>query len=182
VPDDLVDDVGLGGVEGHRVVAHVLRRAEHPLGERAVEVAGRHQPGHGLDAEARELAHAGVDLAQLRDPVGREGDGLCADPEGVTCVRLVLAGELGGDEAPHLVLLGGVDHVGDGGPAPVGAAHLGDRRPPGAVAGVGHTRVIGRQLERRRVDVDTDHAESVHPGSRSFNASTKFQTDHHQMA
>jgi hypothetical protein len=115
----------------------------------------------------------------LRDAVGRKGDGLRADPVGAAGVRLVLAGELGGDDPPHVVLLGGVDHVGDGGPAPIGAAHLGDRRPPGAVAGVGHTRVIGRQLERRRVDVDTDHAESVPPGSRSFNASAKFQTDHH---
>jgi hypothetical protein len=42
--------------------------------------------------------------------------------------------------------------------------------------------VIGRQLERRRLDVCTNHEQSVPAGRMSFNAAAKFQTDRHAMA
>ena len=43
VADDLVDDVGLGRVQRHGRVAHVLGRVEAAVGERAIELLERHQ-------------------------------------------------------------------------------------------------------------------------------------------
>jgi hypothetical protein len=45
VADDLVDDVGLGGVERLAGVAQVLGRVEDPVAQRAVEVAQPDQAG-----------------------------------------------------------------------------------------------------------------------------------------
>ena len=52
VPDDLVDEVGLGRVQRHRAVADVLRRVEDAVAERAEELAQRHEPGGRVVAEA----------------------------------------------------------------------------------------------------------------------------------
>src|SRR3954447_10253360 len=52
VADHLVDQIGLGRVEGSGRVADVLRRVEYPVGERAVELPERYEPRGGHVAEA----------------------------------------------------------------------------------------------------------------------------------
>jgi hypothetical protein len=52
VADDLVNDVRLGRVERLRRVADVLRGVEDAVGQRAVELAQRDEPGRRVISEA----------------------------------------------------------------------------------------------------------------------------------
>jgi hypothetical protein len=92
----------------------------------------------------------GVHLAELRDPVGGQGDGAGAGTIGGAGVALVLEAELVGDEGPHLVLLGRVLDVRDGLAPAVPAADLGDGGAPGAIVGVREPGMVLGQLEGDR--------------------------------
>jgi hypothetical protein len=110
VPDDLVDDVGLGGVERLGRVADVLRRVEDAVGQRAVELAQRDEPRRAVVLEAGQRAQAGGDLAELRDVVLRQPEAGLALEVLAAGVLLVLVVQLAAHDAPDLVLgLGVVD-------------------------------------------------------------------------
>jgi hypothetical protein len=58
----------------------------------------------------------------------------------------VLRSQLGGDDPPDVVLLGGVLDVGDRLARLVGGTDGGDGRPPGPVGLVGEAGVVGREV------------------------------------
>ena len=64
--------------------------------------------------EARQRVHMGVDLAQLRHPLGRQDQAVGAEQVLVARVSPVLAGQLARDDSPDLVFLGRVLDVGNG--------------------------------------------------------------------
>ena len=105
VPDDLVNDVGLGCVEGNRVVADVLGRVEDPVCERAVELPGRNQARHRPQPESGERVQALVDLGELRHPSCGKDEPVSRLEISRAGVTAVLGCELGRDDAPDLVLL-----------------------------------------------------------------------------
>ena len=72
VPDDLVDEVGLGGVEGLRAVAQEAGREEGPPTERLEEASGRDESLHGLEAKAGGREGSGVQVLELRDRIAKE--------------------------------------------------------------------------------------------------------------
>ena len=71
VADHLVDEVGLGRVERHAPVADVLRRVEHAVAERAVELFERDEPGGRQVAKPVSGSRPARDLVELRDAVAR---------------------------------------------------------------------------------------------------------------
>ena len=104
VAEHLVQHVGLGGVERDRVVPDVLGGVEDAVGQGAVEVQQRHQPGGWDVLESGERAEQVVDLGQLRDPgLGKAEPLLALEIDGAG-VPLVQAVQLGADHAPDLML------------------------------------------------------------------------------
>ena len=147
VADELVHDVGLGCVERHRVMAHVLRRQEPPFGERAVERAGRHQARNRFEPEAGEPLQPAGDLPELRDPIGRQREAVGRGEVLGAGVLLVLDAQLARDERPQRVLFRHVRHRRDRLAGHVGGGDRGDRGPPGQVVLVGAARMVERQVE-----------------------------------
>ena len=72
VADELVDHVRLRRVERPAVVAHVLRREEHPAAERRQKSSRRDQPADRQHLDARDSSRASVDLRELRHAAGVE--------------------------------------------------------------------------------------------------------------
>ena len=91
MPDDLVDDVGLGRVERLGRVADVLGGVEHAVGQRPVELAQRHEPRRRVVAKARERLEPGGHLVELRDAVLRQPEARLRLEELAHGVALVLA-------------------------------------------------------------------------------------------
>ena len=101
VPDHLVHDVRLGRVERRARVAQVLRRVEDAVGERAVELVERDEPGGGVEREAgqrlrgrrspRRAAGRGPRAARARPwrrgTRGRRGARAWARARGRRCAR-----------------------------------------------------------------------------------------------
>ena len=145
--DQLVHDVGLRCVERHRVVAHVLRREEAALGERAVERAGRYQSRHGFEAEAGEPLEAARHLGELWHPVRRQGEPVgCCEVLGAR-VLVVLLAKLPRHHGPQRVLFVGVLHDRDRPPGLVRLADPCDRGAAGPVRRIGDPGVVGGQGE-----------------------------------
>jgi hypothetical protein len=88
----------------------------------ARRTAGGHQAGHRLDVEAGEGVDPLVDLAELGHPLGGQGQRRGPVEVGPAGVAAVLAAQLAGHDAPHLVFLGRVLDVGDGVAAAVALA------------------------------------------------------------
>ena len=104
VPDHLVDDVRLGRVERAARVAQVLRRVEDAVGERAVELVERHEPGRGVELEAGQRLQARGDLVELRHVVLGQRERRLRLAERADASRSCFGRELAADGAPDLVL------------------------------------------------------------------------------
>ena len=115
--DHLVDQVGLGRVEGCRGVADVLGRVELAVGEGAVELLHRDDPGRRHVVEAGQRLEPVGDLVELRDRVLGQAERLLRLEERPARVLGVLRRQLALDRSPHLVLLLGVADLGDPVPA-----------------------------------------------------------------
>ena len=118
------------------------------VGQRAVEVAGRDEPGH---------------RCRTRNPVSRSSDAETSRSWGTRSwgrsrraaasryfahgEPLVLGRQLTGDQRPEGVLLGRVLDVGDGIPRPIRGTDGRDGVPAGPVGGVGEPGVVCRQLD-----------------------------------
>ena len=144
--DDLVDDVGLGGVERLARVPEVLGGVEGAAAQVGVELAQRHQPGGGAVAPAGERVQPLGDLVQLRHVVGGQREGGLGREELGVRVLLVLGCELGRHQAPDAVLLVGVL---DGRHRLAGSVR--ERRgrdlaASGAVVGIGEAGVVLPQV------------------------------------
>eukprot|EP00960_Hanusia_phi_P020545 605831-Hanusia_phi.AAC.1 len=70
--EELMAEVGLGRVEGQRLVPHVLRAEEGAEGEAVEEVAGGEEAGDGANGEASPLLKEGRNLSLLRDALARQ--------------------------------------------------------------------------------------------------------------
>lgn len=96
---------------------------EAGVGERAVELAQGHEPGGGEVAEAGERLQPVGDLLELGDALTGQAEALLAVEIGADGVLAVLDVQLVGDDAPDLVLGGGVLRRGDiGSPGTYAAA------------------------------------------------------------
>jgi hypothetical protein len=147
VADDLVDDVRLGRVERRGRVTDVLGRVEDPVGEGAVELAQRDEPGSRAVLEARQRAQEVGHLVELRDAVARQPQPLDRLAVLAARVALVLDRELAADDAPDLVLLVGVFDVRDRQARRPRQGTRGDLVAPRAVAGVADTRVLLAEVD-----------------------------------
>jgi hypothetical protein len=104
VPDDLVDQVGLGRVQRLGGVADVLGRVELPRAERGEELAQRNEAGRRHVRPAGQRRQARGDLVELRDAVRRQAERRDRLAELARGVLRVLGGQLAAHRAPHLVL------------------------------------------------------------------------------
>jgi len=146
VADDLVDDVGFGGVERLAGVAQVLRGVEHALTQRPVELAQRHQAGGRGIRPSGEREEVLGHHRQLRHPIGGQPEGgLAAQVFGVG-VALVLGREFGAGDPPDLVLLGRVADQRHGGAGLPGEGGGRDLAAAGQVCRVVQSRMIGAQV------------------------------------
>ena len=147
VADHLVDQVGLGRVERRRGMADVLGRVELAVGEVAVELAHRDDPGGGDVAKAGQRLERVGDLVELRDPVGRQRERRLGLAERAAGVAVVLGRELALHRAPDLLL--GLVVVDPAAPARRGSSRAPPRRSGCAAAGtrVGLARVIVGEVD-----------------------------------
>jgi len=148
VAEDLVDDVRLGGVEGHRRVPDVLGGVEDPLRERAVELAQWHEPGGGDVPEAGQRLQPLADEVEARQAVGRQVELLLPLEELADRELLVLRRELTADRAPDILLLIAVAHVRHGRARLPRERKRGDLVAALAVRGVVGAGVIAAQVDR----------------------------------
>lgn len=153
----LVADVGLGGVERPRRVADVLRRVEHAEREAREEVARGEQAGHGAQGEARAVSEEVGYVFKLWDVVlpeaavlDEEGKDMVVLPAGVFGEKL---GELAEHFPPGLRLFGSVVHVRQRLTVLVVVREVGEVLPPGAVLFVREARVVRVQLGAVREDL-----------------------------
>ena len=171
VAEELVADVGLGGVVGVLVVADVLGGVEHPEGEAGEEVPGGEEAGHGAQGEPGDAAEEVGDGLQLGDLPGAVAHVLLEEGEHVVVlvagVGLVHGLQLGVHRPPHALLHLGVLHfrngravlgkenyhrksaisyLAQGGLHLVVEGDVGELLPPGAVDGVGEAGVVAVQL------------------------------------
>ena len=147
VPDHLVHDVGLGRVERRARVAQVLRRVEDAVGERAVELLQRHEPGRGVEREPGQALQAGGHLVELRHAIlGQRQRGLRV-AERAAGEPVVLRGELAADGAPDLVLGLGVLDARHRHPRAPGERGGGDLVAPPAVLRVVCAGVVVGQMD-----------------------------------
>ena len=180
VAEHLVQHVGLRGVERDRVMPHVLGGVEDAVGQRAVEVQQRYEPGRRDVGEAGERAEEFVHLDQLRDPgLGKSEPLLALEVDGAG-VPLVQSVQLGADHPPDLMLHVGVrggrrwrtglPGQGQGGqrvaPAPILRVHRAGMVVPQvngdvAVTGCGHGRVQLGFFKHRMPPGCPDGAECV---------------------
>ena len=146
--DDLVDHVRLRRVQRHGWMAHVLRRQEAPVAERAVELADRGQPGSGLDAPTGELLQPPRHVGELRHAVGRQGEPCDPVEERRAGVLAVQFTErlLGG--RPGLVLGRGVVDVRASSPGRQTDRRAGDLVATAEVLGIGHSRMVVGEFDR----------------------------------
>ena len=108
VPDDFVDEVGLGRVEGPGVVADVLGGVKDAVRQRPVELLEAHEPGCRVIAKAGERCQARAHLIELGDVIGGQGQAshrLAVFRAGQT---LVLDRQLAAHGAPDALLGVGV--------------------------------------------------------------------------
>ena len=145
--DELVDDVRLRRVERRAVMAHVLRREEHPATEVREERPWRHETGHGVHTHAgARCGETVVHLRELRHPLGRQSDQTLALARFDARIPLVQDRKLTADGPPDLVFLGGVVDRRDRLPLAVVEGEPGDGVAAGAIAGIAKTGVIAIEL------------------------------------
>ena len=133
---------GSGRVQRTRGVAKVLGGVEHAVGERAVELIERDEPGRGVVLESGQRAQPLRDLVELGDAVRGERQPGHRLPVLGARQPLVLGGELPADRAPYLLLLLGVIRVRD---LLAGLPPERQRRDPvapRAVLGIGEAGVV----------------------------------------
>ena len=147
MPDHLVDDVRLGRVERAARMAQVLRRVEHAVGERAVELVERDEPGGGKELEAGERLQPRGDLVELGHVVGGQRERGLGLAERAAGEPLVLGRELAADGAPDLVLGLGVLHLRDRRARLPGERRGGDLVAAPAVLGVGGAGMVVGQVD-----------------------------------
>jgi len=130
-------------------MADVLRGVEDAVGERAVELAQRDEPGGRVVLEAGERPQACGDLVELRDAVLGQGERGLRREELAARVPLVLRAQLARDGAPDLVLDAGVGDLRD---RPAGRPQRGgggDLVPALAVGRIVEARVLLAEMDDR---------------------------------